>query len=321
MKQLAEEIIRGRRIQKDDASRFLTADLAELCAGADLLRQHFCGNRASLCGIVNGRSGRCPENCKFCAQSAHHCTDVAEYDFLDAEQILTACQYHAQRGVDRFAIVTAGRTVRGRDFEKTLAAYRLLRAQTSMELCASHGLLEPEQFAALKAAGVTRYHANLETSRRYFPQICTTHTFDDKLECIRRAQAAGLEVCSGGILGLGETWEDRIDMALTLAELGVRSVPLNALIPISGTPLEQQTPLTEPDILRTVAMFRYILPEADIRLAAGRNLMAHCGRQAFRSGANATITGDMLTTSGNQIADDLVMLRSLGFQCGTMQHA
>ena len=182
-----------------------------------------------------------------------------------------------------------------------------------MELCASHGLLTQEQFNRLHSAGVRRYHANIETSRRNFPNICTTHTYDDKLECIRRAQKAGFEVCSGGIIGMGENWEDRIDMAVSLSELGVKSIPINALMPIKGTPLENTRRITAEDILRTVAIFRYIVPEADIRLAAGRNLMENCGAKAFLSGADATITGDMLTTSGNRIKGDVEMLHSMGF--------
>jgi len=182
-----------------------------------------------------------------------------------------------------------------------------------MELCASHGLLTQEQFNRLHSAGVRRYHANIETSRRNFPNICTTHTYEDKLECIRRAQKAGFEVCSGGIIGMGENWEDRIDMAVSLSELGVKSIPINALMPIKGTPLENTDRITAEDILRTVAIFRYIVPEADIRLAAGRNLMENCGAKAFLSGADATITGDMLTTSGNDIQGDVEMLHSMGF--------
>jgi biotin synthase len=188
-----------------------------------------------------------------------------------------------------------------------------MNSSFDIELCGSHGLLTDEQFRRLKEAGVKRYHCNIETSCRNFPNICTTHSFDEKTACIKRAQAAGLQVCSGGIIGMGETWEDRVDMALTLAELGVDSVPINSLIPIKGTPLEELTPISEEDILRTVAIFRYILPTADIRLAAGRNLMEGCGRKAFLSGANSTITGDMLTTSGNGIADDTAMFRSMGF--------
>ena len=197
--------------------------------------------------------------------------------------------------------------------EKALRAYRAMKKECKVELCASHGLLSQEDFNRLKEAGVGRYHANIETSRRNFPNICTTHTFEDKLEVIRRAQAAGLSVCSGGIIGMGETWEDRIDMAITLSELGIKSIPLNILRPIPGTPLEHQAALSENEILRTIAIFRYINPTAMVRLAAGRNSMEHSGERAFRSGANAAITGDMLTTSGNRISEDQERLAAMGF--------
>ncbi|MGB4091202.1 MAG: biotin synthase BioB [Ruminococcus flavefaciens] len=311
---LAEDIIGGYRIKRsDDTGFFITADLEQLCHGADMIRKHFKGDHVDLCSIINGRSGKCSENCKFCAQSAHHCTGIEEYPFLDEEKILAECLHNEERGVHRFSIVTAGRTLSDEDFEKAVSAYKLLESRSKMELCASHGLLTQEQFNRLHSAGVRRYHANIETSRRNFPNICTTHTYDDKLECIRRAQKAGFEVCSGGIIGMGENWEDRIDMAVSLSELGVKSIPINALMPIKGTPLENTRRITSEDILRTVAIFRYIVPEADIRLAAGRNLMENCGAKAFLSGADATITGDMLTTSGNDIQGDVEMLHSMGF--------
>jgi len=311
---LAEDIMSGYRIKRsDDTGFFITADLEQLCSGADMIRKHFKGDHVDLCSIINGRSGKCSENCKFCAQSAHHCTGIEEYPFLDEEKILAECLHNEERGVHRFSIVTAGRTLSDEDFEKAVSAYKLLDSRSKMELCASHGLLTQEQFNRLHSAGVRRYHANIETSRRNFPNICTTHTYEDKLECIRRAQKAGFEVCSGGIIGMGENWEDRIDMAVSLSELGVKSIPINALMPIKGTPLENTDRITAEDILRTVAIFRYIVPEADIRLAAGRNLMENCGAKAFLSGADATITGDMLTTSGNDIQGDVEMLHSMGF--------
>ncbi len=314
IKNITEQIINGRRLTEDDDLSFLlTCDLDELTECADKLRRHFSGTKANLCSIINGRSGRCSEDCKFCAQSAHHCTGIEEYDFLDKEKIVAECQHNEERGVHRFAIVTAGRRLSGDEFEKALDTYRTLSIDNNVGLCASFGLLEEEQFAELRRAGVTRYHANIETSRANFGNICTTHTFEDKLECIRRAKAAGLEVCSGGIIGMGESWQDRIDMALTLSELGVSSIPINALIPIKGTPLENIDRINEPDILRTVAIFRFIVPEADIRLAAGRNLMNNCGERAFLSGANSAITGDMLTTSGNRIREDIEMMNRIGY--------
>ncbi len=311
---LAEEIIGGKRIHRgDDMDFFISADIKLLCEGADRIRKHFCGDHVDLCSIINGKSGKCSENCRFCAQSAHNCTGINEYPFLDTETILNECKHNEAKGVHRFSIVTAGRTLSDADFEKAFEAYSTLHEKTDMMLCGSHGLLTDEQFKRLRLAGVSRYHCNIETSRRNFPNICTTHTFDDKVECIKRAKNAGFEICSGGIIGMGETWSDRIDMAVTLSELGVTSIPINALMPIKGTPFEDLERLSEEDILRTVSIFRYIAPSADIRLAAGRDLMTNCGKQAFLSGANSTITGDMLTTSGNDINGDVKMLREMGF--------
>ncbi len=257
---LAEDIIGGYRIKRgDDTGFFITAELEQLCSGADRIRKHFKGDHVDLCSIINGRSGRCSENCKFCAQSAHHCTGIEEYPFLDEKKILAECLHNEERGVHRFSIVTAGRTLSDDDFEKAISAYKLMGSKSSLELCASHGLLSQEQFDRLYSAGVRRYHANIETSRRNFPNICTTHTYEDKIECIRRAQKAGFEVCSGGIIGMGENWEDRIDMAVSLSELGVKSIPINALMPIKGTPLENTERITAEYILCTVALFRYIV--------------------------------------------------------------
>lgn len=314
MLQLAQRIMNGYRLnRKEDLSFLVTTDLKELCEGADQLRKYFHGNQVDLCAIINGRSGKCSEDCKFCAQSGHHNTGIAEYDFLDSSVILEDCKKHEAEGVHRYSIVTAGRTLEGRDFDKALTAYHAMKAECCIQLCASHGLLSEEAYIALKEAGVARYHENIETSKRNFPNICTTHTYEDKIRCIRFAKKAGLEVCSGGIIGMGENWEDRLDMALSLSELEVDSIPINALMPIQGTPLESCTMVTEEELLRTIAIFRYINPAADIRLAAGRAIMTNSGEKAFHAGANATITGNMLTTSGNNIEQDIHMLKALGF--------
>lgn len=311
---LAQEIIDGRRItRQDDLNAFLTCELNELCEGADRIRAHFVGDKVDLCSIINGRSGRCPEDCKYCAQSAHHHTDCEVYDFLPEEDILAACQMNQQEGVDRFSIVTSGRAPTKADFQKAVHAFQTMRDTCKIDLCASMGFLTAEQLHQLHEAGVTSYHHNIETSRRNFPNICTTHTYEQKIETLKLVKAEGMCACSGGIIGMGETWEDRLDMAVSLAELGIDSIPLNALMPIPGTPLEDLPRLTEADILRTIAFFRYINPEANIRLAAGRALLTNDGELAFRSGASATITGNMLTTAAcATIRSDKEMLEKLG---------
>lgn len=193
-------------------------------------------------------------------------------------------------------------------------AVREIKEKVGISVCVSLGLLNEQQFRKLKNAGVTRVHNNLETSRRNFPNICTTHTFDDKTEAIRAAQAAGLSVCSGGIMGLGETVEDRIDMAISLRDLNIKSVPVNMLNPIPGTPFENNEKLTEADMRRIVAVYRFILPTASIRLAGGRGLLPDKGKGCFVSGANAAISGDMLTTSGITTETDMALLKELGYE-------
>lgn len=313
LKKLADDIINGKRLtRKDDLSFFIDCELDALLEGADKIREYFCGDKVDLCTIINGRSGRCGEDCKYCAQSAHNHTNCEVYDFLPKEKILAEALANEKEGVDRFAIVTAGRSLSGEDFEKAIDAYETMHKECKLDLCASLGFLTKEQFHRLHEAGVTSYHDNIETSRRNFPNICTTHTYDEKIATIKAAQEEGFCVCSGGIIGMGETWEDRLDMAVSLAELGIMSIPINALMPIPGTPLENLEQLSENDILRTIAFFRYINPEANVRLAAGRALITNDGEAAFSGGASATITGNMLTTSGSTIESDKKLLSGMG---------
>lgn len=310
---VAKKIIAGERLQPDDDLEFLlTEPLEKLQEGAALIQKHFCGKHIDLCTIINGKSGRCSENCKYCAQSARHKTGVAEYNFLPSEKILAVALANEAAGVNRFSIVTSGRTLDGESFERAIETYKLLRAKLKIDLCASHGILNAEQLKRLKAAGVNRYHHNLETSRRFFPQICTSHTFDDRIKTIKLAQAAGLEVCSGGIIGMGETWQDRIDLGFEVAALGIKSIPINILDAIKGTPLDNLPRLSSEEILRTIAIFRYINPTANVRFAAGRKFLPDAGAAAFLHGASAAITGNMLTTSNVNVQSDLKLLRELG---------
>lgn len=314
MLKLADEIIKGRRLNReDDLSIFLSCDLKDLCRGADMIREQIVGDKVDLCSIINGRSGKCSENCKFCAQSAHNHTNCEVYDLLPEEEIVEACKFNESQGVDRFSIVTSGRALTGEEFDKAIHAFETMHRECKIDLCASMGFLNEEQLHRLHEAGVTSYHHNIETSKRNFPNICTTHTYEQKIETLKKVKAEGMCACSGGIIGMGETWEDRIDMAVSLAELGIDSIPINALMPLKGTPLENLEQLSEEEILRTVAMFRYINPEANIRLAAGRALLTNDGEYAFTSGASATITGDMLTTTAcATIRSDKEMLEALG---------
>lgn len=315
---LKQSVLASKKLTREEALQLCQADLEPLCGAADEIRRHFCGNSFDLCSIVNAKSGRCSEDCKYCAQSAHYSGGAEAYPLLDSETLAEQAADVHKRGVLRFSAVTSGRALSPAETEAICAGYRAIGDRCGVSLCASHGLLSPEQFQLLKEAGVVRYHNNLETSRRNFPNICTTHTYDEKLTALRNARRAGLELCSGGILGLGETMEDRINMALELRALEVRSVPLNLLNPIPGTPFAAVPPLTPGEFRRTAAIFRFLLPDAALRLAGGRGLLPDKGAAAFRSGANAAITGDMLTTAGITVETDLALIRQLGYEVGKL---
>ena len=312
---LTERVVDGYRIKREDSELIellKSAELEELLKGADIVREKYSGDRIDLCSIIAGKSGNCGENCKFCAQSAFNHTSCDVHPLLDYDEIYKVARSNEEEGVNRFAIVNSGRGPSDEDFENLIRIYKRLSEELHISLCASLGFLTQEQFDRLYAAGVRRYHNNIETSRGYFDKICTSHSFDDKVENIKRAKKAGLEVCSGGIIGMGEDIDDRIEMAFDLQELEISSIPINTLIPIKGTMLEGVKQLTEAEILRTVAIFRYINPEADIRLAAGRGLMENEGEKAFVGGANSAITGNMLTTSGATIRSDMALVKSMG---------
>ena len=288
--------------------------LEELCSSADKIRKHFCKNQFDICTIVNAKSGHCSENCKFCAQSAHNHTGSAEYPLLPTEEIVAHAKSNHEQGVLRYSIVTSGKRLSDAEVDKMCEAIRKIKEEVGISVCVSMGLLNEEQFRKLKEAGATRVHNNLETSRKNFPNICTTHIFEDKVKAIRAARAPGLSVCNGGIMGLGETVEDRIDMALSLRALGIKSVPVNMLNPIPGTPFEHNAKLTQEEMRRIVAVYRFILPTASIRLAGGRGLLFDKGKSCFISGANAAISGDMLTTAGISMKTDMALLKELGYE-------
>lgn len=311
---LTEKVLKREAVTGDEALYLYDQPLNRLCECADKIRRYFCSSRFDLCTIINGKSGRCSENCKFCAQSAHNHTGVTEYPLLPDEEILALAKLNHQQGVLRYSIVTSGKWLSDQEIDRMCRLIRRIREEVGISVCVSFGLLKEEQFRRLKEAGVTRVHNNLETSERNFPNVCTTHTFADKVQAIRAAQAAGLVVCSGGIMGLGETVEDRIDMAFSLRELGIKSVPVNMLNPIPGTPFEKNDRLTDEDMRRIVAVYRFILPDASIRLAGGRGLLPDKGKGCFTSGANAAISGDMLTTAGITVRTDLALLNELGYE-------
>ncbi|MEI3337807.1 MAG: biotin synthase BioB [Clostridium sp.] len=315
VKELKEKVLNGKLIGKEEAL-FLAkeAPLKELTEAANEIRKHFCEDKFDICTIINGKSGKCSENCKFCAQSSFYDTHIKEYSLLNSKAIVKEAKYNDERGVLRFSIVTSGRKLSDKEIDSVCESIKEINKNTSVSVCGSFGLLSEEQYKKLKEAGLTRVHNNLETSRKNFKNICTTHTFDEKVQAIKNAKNAGLNICSGGIMGLGETMEDRIDMALELRELGVLSIPVNILNPIKGTPFENNKLLTNDEICRIVAVYRFLIPNGAIRLAGGRGLLVDKGESCFLSGANAAISGDMLTTSGITIKEDMNLLKKIGYK-------
>lgn len=300
-----DDIINGMSIDMDMARDIYNMPLDEIRESCIKITKANFKDSFELCSITNGKSGRCSENCKFCAQSKAFKTDVEVTNLKDTKTFLEEAYYNASRNVHRFSIVTSGRRLHESDIDKVCEAYKAISSTYDIKLCASHGLLSYDDYLKLKQSGVTRIHNNLETSKNFFKNVCTTHTFEQKIEAIKNAQRAGLDVCSGGIIGMGESVDDRLDMAFTLRSLNIKSVPVNVLNPIKGTPFENLKPLSIEEIKRTIGVYRHILPKSVLRLAGGRILFNKNTHELYDFGINAMITGDMLTTCGLSIASDI----------------
>lgn len=312
---LKEKVIKGGEISREEAILLSNVkDKQALYKAAGVIRDKMAGRRFDTCSIINARSGRCSENCKWCAQSAVFKTNVEEYELIDEATCLEMAGLNAEYGVDKFSFVTSGRALSDKNIDRLCSYARKIKSQSDLHLCASMGLLKKDQLQRLLDSGIKRYHCNLETSPRYFSSLCTTHTTAEKIATIRAAQEIGMEVCSGGIIGMGETMEDRIDLALTLRELGIKSIPMNILNPIPGTPLEGMSPLADDDILTTIAVYRFIHPDAYLRFAGGRMLIAHIEAEAIEAGINSAIVGDMLTTVGSKVLEDMEKVKAMGFE-------
>jgi biotin synthase len=290
------------------------SDLGELCRAADGLRRSFHANSFDLCSIINARSGRCSEDCRYCAQSAYYPAVIDSYEQIETATALKQAQENDRAGVRRLSLVTAGRSVKSEQLEQLGELYTEIGRETGLLFCASMGLLTRDKAERLVTFGVRRYHCNLESCREYFPQVCTTHTWEEKVETIRIARAAGMDVCSGGIIGMGESLEQRLQLAFELRELEVMSIPINILTPIAGTPFGELEPISFAEVLRTIAMFRFINPQAVIRLAGGRNQFGTEQYQCFAAGANGAIVGNYLTTAGNGLEQDLQAIAGLKFK-------
>ena len=267
------------------------------------------------CSIVNARSGRCPENCKWCAQSAHYSTSCETYDLVDEEECRRVARYNASCGIHRFSLVASGRAVKGRALEAMAAMLKKIAEEDGISTCASLGLLGREELEMLRNAGVRRYHCNLETAPSHFATLCTTHTIDDKLRTIAIARELGLEVCSGGIIGMGENRRQRAEFALKLREAEPVSIPINILSPIPGTPLESTPPISDDEILDTIALFRLAHPLTQLRFAGGRKrLPRQVQVEAMKIGINGGISGNLLTTTGATVAEDRDAASEAGYE-------
>lgn len=321
IRDLKEKVLSGGEISESEA--LVLADLTsdeyqELLEAAAEITERFGSREFDSCSIINARSGRCPEDCKWCAQSGHHKTEIAVYPLVDRDTCMALADYNRSKGIGRFSLVTSGHAMSGKALDTVCDYYRELSSSEGMGLCASMGLLGAEELRRLREAGVERYHCNLETAPSHFGTLCSTHTIEDKIRTIEAARETGMEICSGGIIGMGETMEQRIEFALTLRRIRPVSIPINILCPIPGTPLENADPLTSREILQTVAIFRLLHPHAVLRFAGGRALIdKETQREAMRVGINGAIMGDLLTTVGSQIDEDIEMVRECGYTFST----
>jgi len=304
------------RTEALDLAQATGADIYILAALASKIREQYTGSRIDLCSIINGKSGNCSENCKFCSQSAFSTCTIETYPLLDEEKIIQYAHTMERSGAHRFAIVTSGRGVTEQDPDliSIIPIIRRLKAETNLKLCVSLGEVTEAAAKLLKNAGISRYHHNLETSEEFFPHIVTTHTYQDRIKTIQCAREAGMEICSGGIIGLGETMNQRIDLAYALHDLGVDSVPINILNAIPGTPLGDEPPLSPLEIIKTFALFRFILPHTEIRSAGGREKHLHDLQSiGLIAGLNGMMVGNYLTTNGREIFDDLKLANDMGY--------
>lgn len=315
VEKLEKKVLQGRALDWDEALLLLRdVPLETLCESAGRITERMAPDKFHLCAIVNAKSGFCPEDCHWCAQSARYGTGVHAGSLISFPACRRIVERSYVKGVRAFSFVTSGKRLPAEEVGRICGYVALLRKEFPMEYCASAGLLEKSELEKLKEAGFSRYHCNLETSPSFFPVLCSTHTFRDKVRTLENARAVGLELCSGGILGMGENAVQRLELAWNLARLGIRSIPLNVLQPIRGTPLEKASPLEEDELLRSIAIFRFLNPGAYLRFAGGRASIAGILQQrAIRIGINAAIVGDMLTTAGSDIEQDKAMIKAAGY--------
>ncbi len=301
-------------MNKEELSRLYDMDLSELIEKSSKITKENFNNEVEVCSIISARTGKCSENCKYCSQSSHNHADIICHPLLSVDEVYQSALKAKENGATRFCIVTSGRSEQGDDFYKILEMIRAVASIPDIHCCASLGLLSEDQIKKIKEAGVERFNHNINTSKNYHSKICTTHNFEDRIKTVKNIVNNGIEACTGVILGMGESKEDRIDMALSLAELNPKTVPINVLNPIKGTPLENYgNKITEEEVLRTICIFRIAMPKAILRFAGGRNtrLSKEIQKLGLRAGINGLLAGDYLTTEGEEINKDKEMLKEL----------
>ena len=297
---------------QNNIKKLLNLPIIELINIANNIRRENIGNKIELCNILNAKSGLCSEDCRFCAQSKRYKTHTLVYPLKSTQEIIESAKYAKEIGAEKFGIVTSGKRLSKKEIKNIASAIREIKNTIDIKVCASLGKIEKEDLYLLKEAGLVRYHHNIETSKRFYKEIVSTHTFEERLTTIKSVKEVGLEACSGGIIGLGEDWIDRIEMANILKDLNVDSVPINFLVPIKGTPLENRNPVSLEDAIRTICIFRIILKDKIIKVAAGReNIFFDAGILAYMSGANGMLIGGYLTIKGRSLEDDYKLIRQV----------
>ncbi len=307
----------GEGISKEQALALDNLDQKELeylFQGTDKIRSKFKGSEVKICSIVNAKSGKCPENCGFCAQSSSFETESPEYEMMDVDEIVSAAKRAEAFGSNEFSVVTSGTSINDpKELNILKQAIRRIKEETNLETCSSLGLMKTEHLKELKEAGLDRFHHNLETSESHFDQIVTTHSYQDEVEAVRNAKEAGLQVCVGGIFGMGESFAQRVELALAIRELDTDTFPINFLKPIEGTALQSLKLLPVYEALKTIALLRLVMPKMDFFVCGGREeILADQQEKLFAAGANGILGGDYLTTKGQDPKRDIEMIESLG---------
>jgi len=317
IRKIGDMVLEGKHVSMKDVLPLLGTrgpDVLDLAAVANRVREEFNGNKIDLCSLLSVKSGKCPEDCAFCAQSAHYKTEAPVYPLMDIQRIVEGAKEAQAGGTGRFCLITSGREVSDKEFETILEALDRIRRETTLDLDCSLGTLSKERAESLRKVGVTRYNHNVETAESHFFQICSTHSFKDRVQTVEILKEQGFSVCCGGIIGLGESPQQRLELAFCLKQLGIDCIPFNILNPRPGTPLENSEPVPPMEVIKTISLFRLVLPKRTIKIAGGREAnLRDLQSLALLAGANGLIIGNYLTTPGRNAEDDLTMVRDLGF--------